>query len=242
MAYYHGWTLVQAVSVIADASLANQFFIRDVDYRRANTLYCARTTHRYMVLAFYAGYIRDGITQGMADDLTSIVANVQEALKARLALSKWLAAMDVVNRANPVNSTMPAISEESDPTKLDNTYRIFPDMTESITTNLVQATYGRRHTTVDTRLIFLSYCESERFLYVDRAGHLVLLPLMFELPFFAYGSSFQGVKYGVLGSEIADALTSLVFERIVELDAKFPWRASEIPCVAEKLRPGRATR
>ncbi|KAL1416290.1 hypothetical protein MTO96_006321 [Rhipicephalus appendiculatus] len=111
-------------------------------------------------------------------------------------------------------------------------------MTESVTTNLVLATYGRRHTTVDTRLIFLSSYESARFLYVNRAGHLVLLPLMFELPFFARGSSFQGVKYGALGGEIADTLSSLVFTRIAELDAKFLWRASEIPCVAEKHRTG----
>ncbi|KAL1416291.1 hypothetical protein MTO96_006322 [Rhipicephalus appendiculatus] len=69
MAYYHGWALVQALSVIADASLAKLFFIRDVDYRRAKTLYCARMAHRYMGLAFYAGYIRDGMTQGETDEL-----------------------------------------------------------------------------------------------------------------------------------------------------------------------------
>ncbi|KAH6931019.1 hypothetical protein HPB50_021330 [Hyalomma asiaticum] len=110
-------------------------------------------------------------------------------------------------------------------------------MTESVTRNFVLATRGRRRTPVDAGMPFLPTSMSARFLYVDHAGRLVLHPLMFELPFFAYGPSFQSVKYGALGGEIADVLSSLVFTRIAELDAEFSSRATKIPCVAGKYRP-----
>ncbi|KAH7945958.1 hypothetical protein HPB49_017837 [Dermacentor silvarum] len=240
MAYYHGWAIIQAVSVISDVNMAKLFFIRDADYRRGSALHCAATTHAYMGLAFYAGYIRDQVTQGMTDELSSIVANIQETAQARLALSKWPDAVSVLKRANKAEITDASnwIFEKSDPAKLDDTYRLFPNMTNSICTNIALATQGRRRTPVDTRMARFLANNSVRFLYIDHAGHVVLLPLMFEMPFFLPGPSFQGVKYGALGGQIADELTSFIFARIAELDTNFSWTVADIPCVVDKYRLG----
>ncbi|XP_070394226.1 neprilysin-1-like [Dermacentor albipictus] len=240
MAYYHGWAVIQALSVIVDVDLAKLFFIRDADYRRGSTLNCASTTHGYMGLAFYAGYIRDQITQDMTDELSYMLANIQEKAQARLALSKWPDAMSVLKTVSKADSIDASrwIFEKSDPAKLDDAYRLFPDMTDSLYTNIVLATQGRRRTPVDTRMPLFMTHNNVRFLYVNPAGHVVLLPLMFEMPFFLHGPHFQGVKYGALGGQIADELWSLIFARIAELDENFPWRAADIPCVAEKYQPG----
>ncbi|KAH9368205.1 hypothetical protein HPB48_009554 [Haemaphysalis longicornis] len=75
------------------------------------------------------------------------------------------------------------------------------------------------------------------FLSVNHDWRLELLPLMLEMPFFPPGEFFKGIKYGAVGSQVAEALSSMVFHRIAELDADLSGTALSVPCTLDNKGP-----
>ncbi|KAK8770377.1 hypothetical protein V5799_013159 [Amblyomma americanum] len=196
MAYYHSWALVQMASLLAGKELAALYTLRWTNRWRAQRLFCAWSTHHYMGLAFYAAYMRDTINRDMTAEISALVSSIQQAALKKVVHSPWPSAVNTVQAASPSDNSSPLhmLLNETDPARLDVTYRLFPDMTDSVIANFELATVGRRRTEVSTRMPPFVVKRTVRYIHVDDAGRLVLLPIMFELPFFTDGPAFRAVN------------------------------------------------
>ncbi|KAH9375671.1 hypothetical protein HPB48_019978 [Haemaphysalis longicornis] len=235
MAYYHGWVLAQALSFMTNPQVASYFYVNEQKLSRGRARYCVSLTEIYMGLALYAGYGRSHSQEGRTAELSELVANIRRRFWSKIVKSPWPDAAAVVEATSPSvkEDYSLHLAEENNPESLEAMYQHFPSMTDNFFDNVQLATLGRRRTHSNTRLPSFAHERVVNLVNVDGNGRLELLPLAFEMLWFPVDSTFQGAKaiqYGALGGHVADALSSLVFQRILELHQNVSAVADNIGC------------
>ncbi|XP_050035205.1 uncharacterized protein [Dermacentor andersoni] len=211
MAYYVGWVVAQALSLLTSSEIVTKYFVSDDALaNREHALFCADIAHVYMGLAFYVGHLSREVTKRVMDDVQTIETTVQTALRRHLGSSPWFTAIpeSMLKEAALVSSLR--LLETPNATTLDDLYRLFPDMGDNVFDNVRLAAVARRLTVADTSMTELVSGGRARFCSYPAHGQFELLPAVLEKPFYELGDV-AAVKYATLGGEVADAFSSAAF-------------------------------
>lgn len=228
VAYCLGWAAVQGLSRLTKPDIIRYYYSSHGDAARDHLLFCAILAHRYMGLAYYASYIRDEFTPELIDDVTRLVSDVRVSFREGYASSpawKEFVERSEQSRTENASSKGPPLSfvRDSREDVLEKLFERFPDMNSTIFDNIEGAVAARRETRRNTRMARFFWNGTVRFHYLVEPTNFTaprtfeLLPVATE-PLFYNVKAPLAVKYGALGSEIADAVAGLVFGDLREAD------------------------
>ncbi|XP_037516633.1 neprilysin-1 [Rhipicephalus sanguineus] len=211
MAYYVGWVVAQALSLLSSSETVTKYFISDKALAsREHALFCADITHVYMGIAFYADYLSRQITTRVLVDVLTVETTVQAALRRHLGASPWLGAIPepMLTEAGLVGSLR--LLEAPNATTLDDMYGLFPDMSENVFDNVRLAADARAMTAADISMAEFVTNGSARLSFHPAHGQFELLPEVLEKPLYAL-EDLDAVKYATLGGEVAEAFSATAF-------------------------------
>ncbi|KAH6929635.1 hypothetical protein HPB50_003776 [Hyalomma asiaticum] len=213
MAYYVGWAVAQALSLLASRHLTTLFFLGDPWAGRGHILFCADVTHRYVGVALLAEYLRHEVTEDVLSDVLSVESAVQSTFRELLTGSAWSSVVPKnVLEEEWLEQSLQMV-RLSDAETLDDMDQHFPDMGANVFENIRLVTEHRRSSNqgnasvirfVDTRGTRISISDHERF---------ALLPVALEMPFYGV-DALPATKYAILGHEVAYALSSVVLDNV----------------------------
>ncbi|KAL1431491.1 hypothetical protein MTO96_014136 [Rhipicephalus appendiculatus] len=211
MAYYIGWVIAQALSLLSSSQTVTKYFLSDKSLAsREHALFCADIAHVYMGIAFYADYLSRQVTRRVLVDVLTVENTVLTALRRHLGASPWFSAIPepMLTEAALVNSLR--LLETPNATALDDMYGLFPDMSENVFDNVRHAAEARMKTAADISMAEFVTNGSARLSFHPAHGQFELLPEVLEKPFYEL-EDLDAVKYATLGGEIAEVYSSAAF-------------------------------
>ncbi|KAH8024440.1 hypothetical protein HPB51_022949 [Rhipicephalus microplus] len=211
MAYYVGWVVAQALSLMSSSEAIKKYFMSNKTLAsKEHALFCAGIAHVYMGIAFYANYMTRQVTRRMLADVLTIEKTVQKALRGHLGASPWFATIPepMLTDAALVNSLR--LLEAPNATVLDDMYGAFPDMSENVFDNVRHAAEARAKTAADISMAEFVTSGTARLFFHSTHEQFQLLPEILEEPFYELEYP-EAVKYATLGGEIAQAYSSAAF-------------------------------
>ncbi|KAH7951899.1 hypothetical protein HPB52_015065 [Rhipicephalus sanguineus] len=212
MAYYVGWAVAQALSLLASRQLTALYFLSDTWASRGHMLFCAEVTHRYVGVALLAEHLRHDVTEDVLNDVLSVEAAVQASFRERLAGSAWASVV-------PKNVLEEEWLEQSlqmvkvnDAEALEDMGLHFPDMGENVFENIRLVTEHRRYNRGNASAIDSEDIGNAHISVYDHA-RFALLPVALEMPFYGV-DALPATKYAILGNEVAYALSSVILDNV----------------------------
>ncbi|KAK8767977.1 hypothetical protein V5799_005242 [Amblyomma americanum] len=218
MAYYLGWSVAQALSLLANRQLISHFYLSDTLADREHKLFCVGVTVRYVGFALYTEGVRHEVNDEMLDDVLSVQSAVQKAFLERLqgsALSDVLpkTLLDDGWLKQSLELVRPADTEAPD--KIDQD---LPEMGDNIFENIRLVMEYRLSKEGNTSLGYFEDTGAAQISFMSH-GRFVLLPLALQKSFFGV-DALPAVKYAILGAQVADAFTSVVFRDVSAFNSR----------------------
>ncbi|KAH9377205.1 hypothetical protein HPB48_011009 [Haemaphysalis longicornis] len=210
IAYYVGWCIVQVVSQLATKELIRYSYTNDYEAITGHEYLCSTMTLNYFGLPFYAGYMsgymRPPLTISRAH---KIFKNAKATFGTALERSDFKKFFAPLSRMSIGSETsIVELVRKRNEYVLNSMYMRFPDMKQSIWSNIPEATHARRITELNETL--LDYIDVDlQAVYRLRKQHVQLLPIAFEAPFYD-DDTIAAANYGALGSEMASGLATLI--------------------------------
>ncbi|KAH7945876.1 hypothetical protein HPB49_016770 [Dermacentor silvarum] len=218
MAYYVGWAVAQALSLLASRQLTALYFLGDTWAGRGHMLFCADVAHRYVGVALLVEHLRHEVTEDVLTDVLSVESATQAIFRERLAGSTWASVVPKnVLEDEWLEQSLEMVKVNEAETLGDMEQHI-PDMGENIFENIRLVTEHRRSAKGNTSALHFVDTVNARISTYDH-GRFMLLPVALEMPFYGV-DTIPAAKYGILGNEVAYALSSVILDNVRTYDSR----------------------
>ncbi|XP_075550183.1 uncharacterized protein LOC142583579 [Dermacentor variabilis] len=218
MAYYVGWAVAQALSLLASRQLTALYFMGDAWAGRGHMLFCADVAHRYVGVALVVEHLRHEVTEDVLTDVLSVESAVQATFRERLSGSTWASVVPKNELEDEWLEQSLEMVKVNEADTLGDMDQHFPDMGENVFENIRLATEHRRSVKGNTSAVHLVDTVNGRISTYDR-GRFMLLPVALEMPFYGV-DTIAAAKYAILGNEVAYALSSVILDNVRTYDSR----------------------
>ncbi|KAH7945959.1 hypothetical protein HPB49_017838 [Dermacentor silvarum] len=215
LAYYVGWGVVQALSLMSSSILIRRFFATDDEAREGQAIFCAKLTNMYMSPALYASYARDEISAHVLADAEDTGRNIESVLRDRVnAIAAWRDALpsDAFSVAGLVDHL--STTRKVDAGSSEQGYEHFPEMGDNIFNNMELATRGYRSIKRSNISVVNMVVNGTVRLFHFVDGHVELHPIIFQEPLYS-SDALPAITYGTLGAEVSYALATRLFDVVL---------------------------
>ncbi|XP_075749243.1 neprilysin-1-like [Rhipicephalus microplus] len=212
MAYYIGWVVAQALSLLASRQLTALYFLSDTWASRGHMLFCAEVTYRYVGVALLAEHLRREVTEDVLNDVLSVESTVQAIFRERLTGSTWASSVPRnVLEEEWLEQSLPMVNV-NDAEALEDMDQHVPDMGDNVFENIRLVTEHRRPNRVNASAIVSEDIGNAHISIYDHA-RFALLPVALEMPLYGV-DALPATKYAILGNEVVYALSSVVLDNV----------------------------
>lgn len=209
MTFYLGWCAAQVMSLLGEMVLVQEYFHGLESPRSGHKTFCLELVHDLMGLAFYGGYVPQVITPALLDDVSNLIRNIRSTFDTKIASTSWFRPNIIFDKRAGRFDPALFFLESTYVAALDKLYETFPDMTNETLENVRLASRSLRRSSL-TRIHPFSEGGVVHFYRIAQADFF-LLPQAVRIPMYDIDVPL-GIKYGALGTDVASALSHILFE------------------------------